>query len=303
MGCHGLLDHLRLATGETDLMHRFTQVDVFTAIACLGNALAVVHDADDLTDDQMAAFARWTNLSETTFLLRPTTAAADYRVRIWTTTGELPFAGHPTLGSAAAWLAAGGISSGTDVVQECGVGLVTVRRGERLAFAAPPLLRGGPVDAADRQRVLDGLRLDPSRVLAMEWVDNGPKWIGVEVDSAQTVLAVSPDPARCRDLKVGVLGRYAASAAAALGADVEVRAFYADGADFAEDPVTGSLNAGMAQWLIGAGRLPGSYVARQGTVLRRDGRVFINQIGADIWIGGDTVAVVTGTLALETASL
>ena len=245
----------------------FRQVDVFSAEPWLGNPLAVVHDADGLTDEQMARFARWTNLSETTFLCTPTDPQADYRVRIWTTGGELPFAGHPTIGSAHAWLEAGGVARGDVLVQECGAGLVDVRRSPRLGFAAPPLRRSGPVDPDLRARVVAALAVDESVVQDMAWIDNGPGWIGVDLGSADAVIGVVPDIAAFTDLKVTVLGRWGSARSAELGADVEVRAFYADGRDFAEDPVTGSANAGLAQWLIGVGALPSAYTARQGSCL------------------------------------
>lgn len=280
-------------------MRAFRQVDVFSRSAFGGNALAVVHDADGLTDTQMAAVARWTNLSETAFLTAPSCPGADYAVRIWTTGGELPFAGHPTIGSTHAWLEAGGVPGRDDVVvQECGVGLAEVRRAERLAFVAPPLLRSGPVHPGLRRLVARALAVEPSRVLDMAWVDNGPGWIGVELDSAATVLAITPDVARFTDLKVCVLGRYAAAEAQAVGADVEVRAFYAQGDDFGEDPVTGSANAGLAQWLVGAGRLPDRYVARQGTVLERNGRVHIESVAGRVWVGGDARTLITGEVHL-----
>lgn len=278
---------------------RFTQVDVFTSVPLLGNPLAVIHDADGLDDEQMAAIARWTNLSETTFLCAPTHARADYRVRIFTTGGELPFAGHPTLGSAYAWLEAGGVPARPDVVvQECGVGLVEVRRGERLAFAAPPLLRSGPVEPEHLARIAHGLRLDPDDIVSSAWIDNGPGWVGIELASAASVLGVEPDPSRCAGLKVGLVGRYGADDGAREDRDVEVRAFYADGRDFGEDPVTGSLNAGIAQWLIGEGRLPASYVAGQGARRHRDGRVHIEAVDGQVWVGGDAVTVIRGDLGL-----
>ncbi|MFK5633167.1 MULTISPECIES: PhzF family phenazine biosynthesis protein [unclassified Ornithinimicrobium] len=276
---------------------RFSQVDVFSAHGLLGNPLAVVHDAEGLDEETLARFARWTNLSETTFLLPPTDPAADYRVRIFTTGGELPFAGHPTLGSAHAWLEAGGVPRRADrVVQECGVGLVPVARRERLAFAAPQLLRSGGVEPGRAGEVLAALGLSPSQVVGMAWVDNGPGWVGVELGSAEQVLAVEPVLALSSQLKVGIIGRWPDPAAG--GKDVEVRAFYGDGTDFAEDPVTGSLNAGLAQWLIGAGRLPARYVAGQGARRRRDGRVHVEQREGQIWIGGDTVTTVSGTVSL-----
>ena len=276
----------------------FRQVDVFSSRAWLGNALAVVHDADGLTDAQMAEFARWTNLSETTFLCRPTDAGADYRVRIWTTSGELPFAGHPTLGSAHAWLEAGGRPRGADVVQQCEAGLVTVRRAPRLGFAAPPLRRSGGVDDALRNRVVTALGVDEADVEAMAWVDNGPGWVGVDLGSARSVLQVVPDVAAFADLKVAVVGRWDSATARSIGADVEVRAFYAAGQDFGEDPVTGSANAGLAQWLIGTGALPNSYVARQGSAVGRDGRVWVEARDGDVWVSGDTVTRIEGRVDL-----
>lgn len=278
----------------------FAQVDVFTAEECLGNPVAVVLDAVDLTDEQMAAFARWTNLSETTFVLPPTDATADYRLRIFTPGGELPFAGHPTLGSAHAWLGAGGTpqAAGT-LVQECGVGLVRIRQGEggRLAFAAPPLRRSGPVEPEVLERAAAGLGIGRWDVVDAAWVDNGPPWIGVLLADAAAVLDVVPDHAAMAGLAVGVVGRYDAAGAERVGADAEVRAFVGD-LGIAEDPVTGSLNAGLAQWLIPAGVLPARYVVSQGTALQRAGRVHVERVGADIWIGGDAVTVVAGEVRL-----
>ncbi len=306
---------------------RFHQLDVFTATPLLGNPLAVVHDAEGLSDAQMAAFARWTNLSETTFLLPPSpvaqgagadpapgaAAGADYRVRIFTPGGELPFAGHPTLGSCWAWLAAGGQPRQPGVVvQECGVGLVRVRQGDgaapgqlpaapgclgpasgRLAFAAPPLRRSGPLDATLLAQIAAALGLPVGDILQHQWVDNGPGWCAVMLRSGAQVLAVQPDWAQLRDIKLGLVG------AQPPGADTqfEVRAFV-PGLGVPEDPVTGSLNAGLAQWLIGAGLAPPQYVAAQGAALGRAGRVHVQQQGADIWIGGDVVACVTGEVLL-----
>jgi PhzF family phenazine biosynthesis protein len=243
----------------------------------------------------MAAFARWTNFSETTFLLPPTDPGADYRVRIWTPGGELPFAGHPTLGSCWAWLAAGGTpKDAAVVVQQCGVGLVRVKRdGTRLAFAAPPLRRTGPLDAPVLAQIRAALPLADGDVLQHQWVDNGPGWCAVMLRSAAQVLALKPDFAAMGDLKLGVVGAHAAGHEAAF----EVRAFL-PGLAVAEDPVTGSLNAGLAQWLIGAGLAPRAYVAAQGTALQRAGRVHVNADGADIWIGGDVTPLVTGEVDL-----
>lgn len=279
-------------------MLSFRQVDVFSAEPWLGNALAVVHDADGLTDARMAAFARWTNLSETTFLCTPSDPRADYRVRIWTTGGELPFAGHPTIGSAHAWLEAGGVPRGDVVVQECGAGLVNVRRSSRLGFAAPPLARSGGVAPDLRARVVRALAISDAAVEDIAWVDNGPGWVGVDLGSAQAVVNVVPDLAAFTDLKVCVVGRWDAATAAELGADVEVRAFFADGNQFAEDPVTGSANAGLAQWLIGTGALPDAYVARQGSVIGRDGRVRIEAAEGEVWVSGDAVTRIEGTVDL-----
>ena len=276
-------------------MHRFSQVDVFTDRLTTGNPLAVVHDADDLTDEQLVAFARWTNLSETTFLLRPTDPAADYRVRIFTVDGELPFAGHPTLGSAAAWLAAGGEPRDADhLVQQCEVGLVPVRReGDRLAFAAPPLLRSGPLSVDEVDELTRWLGVPADAVVDAQWVDNGPGWVGVLVRDAATVLAARPSgPGTFRD--VGIIGPYPPGAECA----VEVRALFAVGDGLAEDPVTGSLNASLAQWLIATGRLPTAYVAAQGTVLGRRGRVHVSAEGEDVWVGGRVTAGISGTVAL-----
>ncbi|MDT0213800.1 PhzF family phenazine biosynthesis protein [Rothia sp. ARF10] len=277
----------------------FRQVDVFSSEPWLGNPLAVVHDADGLTDAQMAAFARWTNLSETTFLGAPTDPRADYRVRIWTTGGELLFAGHPTIGSAHAWLEAGGEPRGDVVVQECGAGLVDVRRSPRLGFAAPPLRRSGPVDDDHASRILRGLRIEESQVKDMAWVDNGPGWVGVDLGTASAVVDVVPDLAAFTDLKVCLLGRWDETSASNLGADVEVRAFYADGNEFAEDPVTGSANAGLAQWLIGTGSLPDSYVARQGSVIGREGRVHVEAADGEVWVSGDAVTRIEGSVTLQ----
>ncbi len=275
-------------------MLRFSQVDVFSSEPLLGNPVAVVHDADGLSDDDMARFARWTNLSETTFLLSPTRADADYRLRIWTPGGELPFAGHPTLGSAHAWLEAGGVPADPgELVQECAAGPVRVRRGERLAFAAPPLVRSGAVSDEDRAAICRALRIEDAQVVDCAWVDNGPGWVGVLLADAETVLALRPDLGAFGELEIGVVGPHAPGAS---DADVEVRAFVPT-MGIGEDPVTGSFNAGVAQWLAGD-RLPSSYVASQGTVLGRRGRVHVTLEGEDLWVGGDTRLVVAGKVAL-----
>ncbi len=275
----------------------FSQVDVFSAHPYGGNPLAVVGAADDLTGSAMQEFAAWTNLSETTFLLRPTDPAADYRVRIFTPSVELPFAGHPTLGSAYVWLADGGEPRQADaLVQECGAGLVRLRRAEvggRLAFDAPPLRRYEPLSTADLATVTAGLRLDPVDVLDASWLVNGPPWVGVRLASAEQVLAVRPDGPALDGWDVGVVGPQPAGADTAI----EVRAFVG-GASLVEDPVTGSLQAGLARWLIDTGVLPRTYVAAQGTALGRRGRVQVEQVGDRLWIGGEVSRAVVGTVEL-----
>jgi len=289
----------------------FQQVDVFTATPCLGNPLAVVLDGGGLSTEQMQTFTDWTNLSECTFVLPPTQAGADYRVRIFCPGRELPFAGHPTLGTAHAWLAAGGQPQGEDIVQECGVGLVRIRRdGARLAFAAPPLRRGGPLDEADVALIARGLGVARDDVLAHSWCDNGPGWRAVMLRSAEQVLSVKPDAAVLAGLDIGVVGpRGKVGVVGKMESDpdlesdpnllFEVRAFFPGNNGIAEDPVTGSLNAALAQWLIGAGMAPERYVASQGTALRRAGRVHI-QRAADgtVWVGGESVTCVQGTVQL-----
>lgn len=272
----------------------FQQVDVFAENPMQGNALAVVSNADDLTEAQMAAFARWTNLSETTFLLRPSVAEADYQVRIFTPQRELPFAGHPTLGSCYTWLADGGSARKQEIVQECGAGLVRIRRDDnRLAFAAPPLIRSGVVDATTLQRIARGLGIHPRHICASNWVDNGPGWVAVMLSTRDEVLALRPDYSALAGLNVGVLGKWTGPGAEA---DVEVRAFMGD--EYAEDPVTGSLNASLAQWLIAEGELPERYVSSQGTAIGRRGRVWLERAGTTIWVGGQVQPCISGTVYL-----
>lgn len=273
----------------------FRQVNVFSPDPVLGNPVAVVHEADGLSDEQMAAFARWTNLSETTFLLRPTDPAADYRLRIFTPAGELPFAGHPTLGSAHAWLEAGGPPRGDQLVQECGIGLVRLRRSDRLAFAAPPLIRGGEVTQADLDRIVRALRIEAADVVDSQWVDNGAGWVAVRLRDAAAVLALAPDFTGFDGLDIGAVGLYPA------GGEVqaEVRGFAPD-VGIPEDPVTGSLNAGLAQWLTGDGTLPSSYDAAQGTALGRAGRVHVDtDADGTIWVGGATVTTISGSVVVS----
>jgi PhzF family phenazine biosynthesis protein len=272
---------------------QFLQVDVFTATPYLGNPVAVVLDADGLTDAQLQLFARWTNLSETTFVLPPRASGADYRVRIFTPFGELPFAGHPTLGSCHAWLEAGGQPAVAGlIVQECGVGLVPLRQAEgRLAFAAPPLLRGGPVDEPIAEHVAEVLNIKRADIVDIEWADNGPGWIAVLLASAQAVLAVQPGDV---DLDIGIAGPYPQGGPAAW----EVRAFSPQ-VSSGEDPVTGSLNASLGLWLFASGRVTAPYVASQGTVLGRQGRVYVSRDDdGQVWVGGGTISCISGTVAL-----
>lgn len=272
----------------------FAQVDVFSDAPCRGNPLAVVLDAVDLDEAAMLQLAQWTNLSETTFVLPPTRPEADYRVRIFTPSGELPFAGHPTLGTAHAWLEHGGepMSQGS-LVQECAAGLVEVRRGAgRLSFAAPPLLRDGAIGEEDLERIIGGLGVERDALVGHQWVDNGPGWAAIRLATADEVLALEPDFARIPDDKIGVVGHHPEGSESLY----EVRAFVPDGR---EDPVTGSLNAGIAQWLTGEGAVPRSYRASQGTRLGREGAIAIetDDHGA-VWVGGATNTLIQGEARL-----
>ena len=275
----------------------FKQVDVFSRTPLKGNPLAVVLGADELSEERMAAFATWTNLSETTFVLEPRDPRADYRVRIFTTLQELPFAGHPTLGTCHAWLEAGGIAKGEEIIQECGVGLVRIRRqGGDLAFLAPPLLRSGPVDADLVERVRLGLGVEEGTITAAQWVDNGAGWLVLMLADRAQVMTLQPDYAQLSGLAVGVIAPCCPERDD-TDAQFEVRAFIAgDGAP--EDPATGSLNAGVAQWLLSEGLAPASYVVSQGLTMGRAGRIHVEQIGDEIWIGGSAVTCIEGTLSL-----
>jgi PhzF family phenazine biosynthesis protein len=272
----------------------FSQVDVFTTTPYAGNPVAVVLDGEGLTADEMQRFAHWMNLSETSFVLPPTAPGADYRVRIFTPVAELPFAGHPTLGTCHAWLSDAGRSSQAEVVvQECDAGLIPVRRtADGLAFAAPPLLRTGPVEEALVLHVAAVLGIDRAEIVDAEWADNGPGWVAVLLASAEDVLALRPGFV---DLFVGVVGAYPEGSAQAF----EVRAFFPKEGSTVEDPVTGSLNASLAQWLLRTGRASAPYVASQGTVLGRSGRVHITcDADGTIWVGGGTVTCVAGQVEL-----
>lgn len=289
-------------------MRAFKQVDVFTNVPYLGNPVAVVF-ADAGTPpsfEQMQTFARWTNLSETTFLLAPSEGSeADYRVRIFTPSGELPFAGHPTLGTCHAWLEAGGTPKvPAMVVQECGAGMVRIRRdGERLAFAAPPLIRGGDVSEGDLAGACAVLGIERGEIIAAQWADNGPGWMGVRLESAERVLALRPNFDAVESYDLGVVGPHpiglvAPHESAVAGAPaIEVRAFFRADGVATEDPVTGSLNAALAMWLLGDGTLQAPYVAAQGTAMGRAGRVYIDQ-DVDVWVGGDTVTCIDGKVRI-----
>lgn len=275
------------------MTHPFAQIDVFGGGTCSGNPVAVVLEAEGLSDREMQRFARWTNLSETTFVLPPARPEADYRVRIFTPVLELPFAGHPTLGTCHAWLEGGGEARDSDeVVQECEVGLVRIRRAEgQLAFAAPPLVRSGPASEEDAAKVAAALDLDPAEMLAVEWVDNGPGWIAVLLESAERVLELRPG---ALDFDLGAVGFHPSGSKPAI----EVRAFTPVNGMSVEDPVTGSLNASVAQWLLGTGRLIAPYIATQGAAIGRAGRIHISQDeDGTVWVGGRTETVIVGELA------
>ena len=281
----------------------FVQLDVFAPAAFSGNPLAVVFDADALDSARMQSIAAWLGLSETTFVLRPSEPGADYRLRIFTPGGELPFAGHPTLGTCAAWLQRGGAPARAEVVmQQSAIGLVAVQRrslteahstAQRLAFAAPPM-RPESIDPPLLAQVCMALGLTPAQVRASAWLDNGPRWLALWLDAANSVLALEPDHAALKRLgvKVGVAGPQAAGHEAAI----EVRAFVAM-VGVPEDPVTGSLNASLAQWLIGKGELPPQYLAAQGSRLGRSGRVHLSQDEqGQVWVGGDVRRVLQGEI-------
>lgn len=270
----------------------FAQVDVFSADPYRGNPVAVILDAEGLSETDMARIANWTNLSETTFVLPPTNPDADYRLRIFTPARELPFAGHPTLGSAAAWLEAGGVprNEGT-IVQECGLGLVTLRRGDQtLSFAAPEPIHSGDLDEDFVEQIAAALHVERTEILGHQWVDNGPGWAAVRLASAQQVLDLEPDFSQIPDTKLGVLGPHPDDSAH----EYEIRAFV-PGTATGEDPVTGSLNASVAQWLIKSGLAPEKYTATQGTALGRAGVISISHEDDEVWVGGPTTVCFKGT--------
>jgi PhzF family phenazine biosynthesis protein len=272
----------------------FREVDVLTTTPYAGNPVAVVLDGEGLSTEEMQRFAHWENLSETTCVLSPSSPEADYQARIFTPTTELPFAGHPTLGTCHAWLAAGGRPQAAGaIVQECGAGLIQVRRTENgLAFAAPPLIRSGPVEEELVGQIASRLGIDRAEIVDAEWADNGPGWVAVLLDSADAVLALRPGPV---DLDIGVVGAYPPGSPQAF----EVRAFFPKDGATVEDPVTGSLNASLAGWLLRTGRATTPYVASQGTALGRSGRVHVSRDSdGTIWVGGGTVTCVAGEVEL-----
>ncbi len=283
------------------MLRRFQQIDVFSSQPFSGNPLAVVHDADGLSTDEMQRFTRWMNLSETAFLVQPSAPEADYRVRIFTLAREMPFAGHPTLGSCHAWLTAGGNPRTPGlIIQECGAGLVPIRRqAERLAFAAPGLLRSGPIEAAFVDELAIVLGLERDQIVDSQWVDNGPGWVGVLLRDAATVLRVKPDFTRYTgegSLDIGLVGAYPPGSECAF----EVRAIFSDEhGGMREDPVTGSLNASLAQWLLATDRAIAPYVTSQGTYLGRTGRPRIDQeADGTVWVGGDVTTLIDGQVDL-----
>lgn len=275
--------------------YRFSQIDVFGAVPLYGNPLAVVHDADAVTEEQMAQFAQWTNLSETTFICKPATSDADYRVRIFTPTGELPFAGHPILGTAHAWACTSDNPARNRIVQECGIGTVELqKRHGQWAFASPPLRRSGEVSPVVLARVIHALGMSAADVVHSNWVDNGAGFLAIMVPSAQTVLKVRADFIALDELCVGIIGPHAPGGPA----DFEVRAF-APSLTFGEDPVTGSLNAGIARWLIKEGLAAENYTVRQGTALGRLGDVHITtDSDGTHWVGGSTTTIINGTVTI-----
>lgn len=280
----------------------FQQVDVFTRLPYRGNPVAVVLEGNQISTEQMQEFTNWTNLSEATFVLPPTDPAADYKLRIFCPGRELPFAGHPTLGTCHAWLSAGGHPKGAIIVQECGAGLVQISQQDgRLSFAAPPLAQSGPLGEDDICLIASGLGLARSDILHHSWCDNGPPWRGVYLATAAQVLAIKPDPALLKGLFIGVVGPYthADGGSSAENIAFEVRAFFPGNTGLTEDPVTGSLNAALGQWLTAAGLAPHRYVASQGTALGRAGRVHVHRDeSGQVWVGGDTVTCVSGTVLL-----
>ncbi len=275
---------------------RFRQVDVFGVDSYDGNPVAVILDSEGLTDKELSAISAWTNLSECTFLLPPTDPSADYRVRIFSLNTELPFAGHPTLGTARAWLDAGGVPSQPGVIiQECIAGLVPIRIEEDLlAFSAPPRIRSGHVETSILDSVIEILGIERDQVIDSEWLDNGPGWVGVLLDGAESVLKIRPNAsAHPGRWDIGVIGAHAEGSESAF----ELRAFFTEGSEpLREDPITGSLNASAAEWLLSKNRATAPYIATQGSAIGRNGRIHISEADGKIWVGGKTKVVLSGYL-------
>ncbi len=273
--------------------YQFCQIDVFTESPFRGNPLAVVLGADSLSERQMRDFARWTNLSETSFLLNPSLPDADYRVRIFTPSGELPFAGHPTLGSCHAWMMAGSRPKATRIIQECAAGRISIKvDGARLAFAAPPIIRSGPLDTLTLNQAIQSLGIKQSNVIASNWVDNGPGWLALLLEDRDIVLKLKPNFSVMGELHLGVVSAFPSDVS-----KFEFRAF-APTAGIPEDPVSGSLVAGVAQWLIGAGVAAESFVAFQGSAIGREGKVHVQKDGSTIWVGGQSHTCIEGSLMI-----
>jgi PhzF family phenazine biosynthesis protein len=275
---------------------RFRQVDVFGVDSYDGNPVAVILDSEGLTDKELSAISAWTNLSECTFLLPPTDPSADYRVRIFSLSTELPFAGHPTLGTARAWLDAGGVPSQPGlIIQECIAGLVPIRiEDDLLAFSAPSRIRSGPVEAPILDSVIEILGIERDQVIDSEWLDNGPGWVGVLLDSAESVLKIRPNAsAHPGRWDIGVIGAHPAGSESAF----ELRAFFTEGSEpLREDPITGSLNASAAEWLLSKNRATAPYIATQGSAIGRNGRIHVSEADGKIWVGGQTRVVLSGYL-------
>jgi PhzF family phenazine biosynthesis protein len=273
----------------------FQLVDVFGIGPFTGNPVAVIDDAQDLTTDEMQQITRWLNLSETTFLLPPTDSAADYRVRIFTLAHELPFAGHPTLGTCHSWLETGGQPQRGDViVQECAAGLVEIRRSNSdLAFKAPLLIRSGPPSEAELALAAEVLRIDAASIVDAHWADNGPGWLVIMLASAAEVLAVEPLRHFPKRIDIGLVGPCPAGSEE----EFELRAIFSGPrGELIEDPVTGSLNAAVGQWFFASGKAHGRYTARQGTVLGRSGRIGVSEdASGQVWVAGRAETLFRGS--------
>ena len=276
----------------------YKTVDVFTQEAFSGNPLAVIFDADGLSTEEMQHITRWMNLSESVFLQKPSHPDADYKVRIFTLTGELPFAGHPTIGSCHAWLENGGKQKDHNfIIQECGAGLIKINKEDSmLSFAAPPITRSGEVSDSDLKMACRILGIARSDIKASNWIDNGPGWMGILLQSAEQVLNLKPKPNPQDHFDLGVIGAYPENSESQF----ELRALFNNqNGTLVEDPVTGSLNASAAQWLMNSGYAPNSYIASQGTCMQRKGQVYLSKDNeAMVWVGGQACTRVDGVIHL-----